>query len=429
MTYQGKNEMSARAGVALNPRWAPLHVLVAALASLSATPGCSSADACDADEVPVLRVIAPRVGEGEGDDDMARYTAADGIFAASAETLSVDWSPTSMATADLNGDRAPDLVAAERDTDSVAVLLQTAPRAFGKPNRFDVGTSPSSVAVGDFDENGHADLAVSNALSDDVSVLLGDGRGGFAAATSVPCGRLPVFVAVADLDADGHHDLIVANKGSGNVSILFGDGLGSFGAQRVLPSGIGPVAVAVGDFDTDDDVDLVVVDHSSPDALTPSNTVTVFLGEGGRGFSEDARYQVGDFPRSVAVADLNADGDLDLAIQESGSSTSGRVNVLLGDGAANFREATSSVETWTRAPIVATGDLDLDGAEDVVLAGSDSLVTILIGDGTGALVGPSMYVFGELTAGALADLDRDGDLDLAVADFWSLIVWENVVTR
>src|SRR5262245_50439240 len=108
---------------------------------------------------------------------------------------------------------------------------------------FATGGSPVAVAVGDFNGDRRPDLAAANQFTaagpsepSTVSVLLGDGSGGFAPAVSFAAGIGSASVAVADFNGDGKPDLAVANAGTGflgsgvSVSVLLADGSGGFAA-------------------------------------------------------------------------------------------------------------------------------------------------------------------------------------------------------
>ena len=64
--------------------------------------------------------------------------------------------------------------------------------------------------------------------------------------------------------------------------------------------------MAVDDLDGDLDADLAVANAGSDD-------LSVFLNDGSGTFAAGVTYGAGDLPRSVAVADLDGDPDLDIA--------------------------------------------------------------------------------------------------------------------
>ncbi|HWN23040.1 MAG TPA: FG-GAP-like repeat-containing protein, partial [Gaiellaceae bacterium] len=85
---------------------------------------------------------------------------------------------------------------------------------------------------------------------------------------------------------------------------------------------------------------------------------------------------VADGPRSLAVDDLDRDGDQDLAV---GNFHSDDVTILRNSGLGNFGEPASSAETAGDAPTsLAAADLDGDGDSDLAVANAESdNVTVL----------------------------------------------------
>ena len=142
------------------------------------------------------------------------------------------------------------------------------------------------------------------------------------------------------------------------------------------------------------------------------------------GFAGSASYSSGGIaPTSVAMADLNGDGKLDLVVANGGTST---VGVLLGNGDGTF-EAPVTYGSGGGEPLaVAIGDLNGDGIPDVVVTnvfanggeGGDSDVSVLLGNGDGTFQAPVAYDSGGYYPGSvvIADLNGDGVPDLVVAD-------------
>ncbi|MCH7702528.1 MAG: VCBS repeat-containing protein [Planctomycetes bacterium] len=88
-----------------------------------------------------------------------------------------------------------------------------------------------------------------------------------------------------------------------------------FGAHVLYGAGNGPSSVAIGDLDGDGDADLVVANSSD-------DNVSVLLNNGDGTFAAHVLYGVGNGPSSVAIGDLDGDGDADLAVVNAGSATS-----------------------------------------------------------------------------------------------------------
>src|SRR5439155_1678058 len=104
--------------------------------------------------------------------------------------------------------------------------------------------------------------------------------------------------------------------------ILLGTGTGSFSSATNFSAGTNPISVAVADFNGDGKVDLAVVNAAS-------TNVSILLGTGTGSFSPAANFAVGSNPFSVVVGDFNGDGKPDLA---TANNTSNDVSILLNNG-------------------------------------------------------------------------------------------------
>ena len=109
------------------------------------------------------------------------------------------------------------------------------------------------------------------------------------------------------------------------------------------------------------------------------NTVGVLLNQGDGTFADPVTYHVGDEPWSLAMGDLDADGDLDLAV--TNSSDWGGISVLLNLGDGTFAPRVTYV-VGDGPLVVATGDLDGDGGLDLVVSNIDGdTVSMLLNQG------------------------------------------------
>ena len=222
----------------------------------------------------------------------------------------------------------------------------------------------------------------------------------FSPAASFPVGSGPQAVATADFNNDGHLDLVTANRGDNTVSVLLGDGQGGFGAASHFAAT--SYAFAVGDFNNDGNLDL---------ATARSAGVSVRLGNGDGTFQPPVHTGLPNLWRlSMAAADFNADGKMDLVVSSGDpiGSGEGRVELLLGDGAGGF--AASDVYVEVGHPVLAVADLNADGIPDVAMA-DEWGTSVLLGNGDGTLVWCSVS-YGSPRAVAVGDFTGDGIPDL-----------------
>jgi hypothetical protein len=180
-----------------------------------------------------------------------------------------------------------------------------------------------------------------------------------------------------------------------------------------------PQSVAVADFNGDGKLDMAVSVYS---IFTPMSDVNILLGNGDGTFTAGPVFPlVGQNVNNAAVADFNGDGKPDLAISLPDDN---QVQVLLGNGDGTFSPmpAMSAIGVF----VVTTGDVNGDGKADLVVVNPvlDTL-TILVGNGDGTFTvkatiatpasGPGGVAIVPASV-ALGDFNRDGIPDLAVAN-------------
>ena len=358
-------------------------------------------------------IVSVAVGDfnGDGKPDLVASSSAgttlflgngDGTFQAG-QAIGVNWGQ--LAVGDFNGDNRLDVV-----TSDGKIFLGNGDGTFQPPR--DVG-AVGIPAVGDFNHDGKLDLAMANgSFNGMVSVLLGNGDGSFQTPQVYPTGSWPLSIAVADINGDGNSDLVVANSaeygGTASVSILFGNGDGSFQAARNYDAGPRPFSVAVADLNADGRMDLAVANDSY-------GTVTVLLGNGDGSFQAPQTVDVGLQPSTVVAADFNGDGALDLATANSYSGESVSIRLNNGDGTFQALPKYDDGLGGPAGPVVA-GDFLGNGITGVAMAGGGT-VSVLVGNGDGTFQAPRTSSFdgiGSAVSLAVGDFNGDGQLDLVV---------------
>jgi FG-GAP-like repeat len=166
-------------------------------------------------------------------------------------------------------------------------------------------------------------------------------------------------------------------------------------------------------------LDLIVVNSCSSNTCSDeASTVSVLFGNGNGTFKTAVTYASGgDFAVGLAVADVNGDKKADLLVV---NQSQGTVGVLLNKGNGTFKASVPYLAGGTNnAQAIAVGDVDGDGRLDLAVANynTDS-VSILLGTGSGTFHTAVAYPTGAGNPQALAlgDVNGDGKLDLVVAN-------------
>ncbi len=250
------------------------------------------------------------------------------------------------------------------------------------------------------------------------TVGTGAGRGGSAGsrvAKRTSCDNLPAFdnlpeislagtvdaVLTRDFNHDGKLDLAVLSDGSSSISILpgLGDGTVGPGTDYALS---GATVFVAGDVNADGNTDLIAATDSAPSA------VSVFLGRADGTFVTGPSLQVSLRPRSLVLDDFNSDHVLDLGVFDADS---GNFSLRPGNGDGTFG---AEITTDGTLRIANAGDLNADGAADLVYADS-SLVVVSLNNGDGTFASSSTYPAGlDDERLWIRDFDGDGKVDVLV---------------
>lgn len=317
--------------------------------------------------------------------------------------------PESIALGDLNGDGKLDLVASNRSSSTVSILLANGDGTFNNKTDYSIGGTPKPVALADLNGDGVLDI-VSVRTDGTGSTLLGNGDGTFQSKVDFTAGTTSVAVAVGDLNNDGIPDIVTANQGADTASVLLGNGDGTFKAKTDFGTGSQPQAITLGDVNGDNILDIVAANRGD-------DTISVLTGKGGGTFNTKTNFTTGTTPFSVKLGDLNGDGLLDVVTTNIGTNNA---SVLLGNGNGTYK-AKTDYGTGSTPTSVALGDLNGDGTLDIIAGNQGSgSVSVLLGNGNGTFQSKSDNAAGTTTTSvAVGDFNGDGVLDIASANYGS----------
>lgn len=341
--------------------------------------------------------------------------------------ITVGPQPSSPATGDFNGDGRLDIVLtcgtqAAPKVGGVLLLLNQGAASFvtARQGRIEMPEPVDSLAVADFNGDRRPDVVAVGHDSYQVYLLLSDGEGGLSPSGSFAAhtGTRPHTHAViaADVNRDGHADVLTTNADDNAISVLLGDGRGA-----LAPAPGSPFAALGHPYSS-----LVVQDLSGdelPDVAAPlleSGEIGVYLGDGTGAFrpAPGSPHRVAARPGFVHADDLNGDRRPDLLATHDDE---GIVDVFLNEGDGRFRAAPGSpVRLKEQVWSIVTADFDGDGHRDAILtAYPGRKLVFLRGDGRGGLhpTGVSGLVTGDSPNRlAAADLNEDGRMDLVVSN-------------
>ncbi|HUS13788.1 MAG TPA: VCBS repeat-containing protein, partial [Chloroflexia bacterium] len=203
-----------------------------------------------------------------------------------------------------------------------------------------------------------------------LSVLLGNGNSTFQPAREIDVGTGMHRMTAGDFNRDGIKDLAIGAENT-RLYTLLGVGDGTFVQQPTIflvPGGDLFSAgndVAVGDFNRDALQDLAV-------PLGNGRGTAILIGRGDGTFGEPVRIldNAIDSPQSLAAADCNRDGFVDIA-RALGDGTRGLLDILHGNGDGTFQPAIRYLMppplSSVGGIVIISGDFNIDTRPDIAL--------------------------------------------------------------
>lgn len=247
-----------------------------------------------------------------------------------------------------------------------------------------------------------------------INIYLGNGDGTFRGGFTLNLQQYNAIGAVAtvgDFNGDGKPDIAVGlfnsiNGASASGLILINDGTGKFSTtSTTLPSSV----AGAGDFNGDGKIDLVL----------EGQPLQILFGNGDGTFTAGPQSASGVDPTSVAIADFNHDGKLDIAT----NSASG-VEVFWGHGDGTF---TPKLVSTIKAGFLQAADLNHDGYPDLIgvppIAGNandspSTSLSVFTNQRNGTFSNPKTFEGSSFTfqSFAVSDFNGDGYLDVAAGN-------------
>ncbi len=277
----------------------------------------------------------------------------------------------------------------------------------------------NGAAWGDYDNDGKLDLYITRFFNQTNLLFHNDGGGNF---TQVLTGSIvtdansSIGCSWADYNKDGWLDLFVSNGQNQNDALYKNNGNGTFNRitnDPIVLDGAEGRSCSWGDYNNDSWPDMFVVNYGGqPDMLYKNNGNGTFTRIYNSGTTNDNAYG-----SSCSWADYDNDGWLDLYVTNNNSQNRLYHNerngtFTLSGTLPSFENGYSYIANWA--------DFNNDGWIDLFVPkrnGLNSLFMNANGVGFTKVTGDVVaYEGGVSDAGAWADFNNDGKIDLAVGN-------------
>jgi predicted outer membrane repeat protein len=321
---------------------------------------------------------------------------------------------------DFNHDGLTDVVMTT--SSEMLVYLKGSDGNLKTPVAYAAGSYSRSLAVGDLNNDGWDDLVTVDFHSSKISVFLQQSDGTFAPRITYTTHYMyPTVVVVGDITGDGLADVVLSYSGS-----LYMSSVGVF-AQNTNGS-LDPVVTYDEFFQGGEDLAIGDVNHDGRNDVVKMNTVgsspdlSVYLQNTSGTLSEPVPYFLDCNCRGsgIEIGDVTGDGLSDVVISYGGNRPDSKIAVF-AQGQDGLLQPSVSYDAYDMPQPVELADIDRDGTLDILVlhGGWRSLGVFL--QKNGAIQPSSLYTIPSTNAFqpqglAAGDINQDGATDVAIAD-------------
>lgn len=302
-------------------------------------------------------------------------------------------------------------------------------QSFKESNQEFVGLRNSSMAFADVDGDNDQDVLICgrDSSSERRSILyINDGNGNYEETKGTPFvdveGGEAEFV---DVDGDGDQDLFLTGEGDHPSfpgesrpygKLYFNDGSGNYTEYSGNFAGGEYSSIAIADINGDEYVDVVI---STVSFIT--RETYIYHGDSSGNFENKTPKLFEDYYGSVAIDDVDADGDNDLLISNQRSRYGSYSTLFKNDGTGSFKREGTIGDAVSYGDIEFV-DVDGDNDPDLIVTGQGDyaeapIAELYINNGQGEFERDTNKYFmpADRSALAFSDIDGDNDMDIMIS--------------